>query len=226
MQARCYGATRMPVAETTDDHSRRHRLPSAYHRIHRLVGGPDAVGVIDADDADPGDLAGEPHPPSPGRHDHGSRVRREINPAVARQPRPRRRPERGDHGGMPGHGPAITREGRGRRELTCPPRVVPQHQALARSERRAIDRRGTDHSQAGQDERHRQHHAQPPHAMARSPPGLIQMCIPPCHVGSIRRGPNQARPLQDLDVDSEGGCGYLPDGVRMEFGRRYPRRAP
>lgn len=71
------------------------------YRLDWLMRGAQSVRVINADDAPPRDIACESDDSRAGRPDRGPARRREVDPAMTREPRPRRRFETSSDG----HGP-------------------------------------------------------------------------------------------------------------------------
>jgi hypothetical protein len=107
-------AAGMPGEKRGDQLTGDDRLPGTYRRADRLVGGPETVGVIDADHSDAGDVSRERDRPGTGRDDLLSGRTGQIHTAMTGKPRPRRRVERCHHGRCPGQRPAKPTD-RGRR---------------------------------------------------------------------------------------------------------------
>jgi hypothetical protein len=66
-------------------------------RAYRFVGGPQTVGVIDADHADARDASGVRDDAVTGREHDGAGRSGQVHTALAGQPRPAGRIERDDH---------------------------------------------------------------------------------------------------------------------------------
>jgi hypothetical protein len=75
-------AAGMSGRQRSDGVAGAHRLAGDDGRRHRLVRGSQAVRVIDAHDADPGDLTGETDHTGTGRVHPGRRCGGQVDPAV------------------------------------------------------------------------------------------------------------------------------------------------
>lgn len=125
MQAGRLGTAGVAGGETADFRAGRHPVAGGDGWCQRLIGGAEATGVRHADNSAAGNPTGEDHDAGTGGSDHRRRWGGEVDPAVSRQPRRRRRveaprdavgvhrpPELRRRGG--GHEPELRRGGGGR----------------------------------------------------------------------------------------------------------------
>jgi hypothetical protein len=186
-------------------------------RRHRLVRGAQAIGVVDAHDAAPGQLTGEPDHAGAGAVHRRPWLRGQVDTAVAGQPRQRRRLEPACHRRLPVQGPAEPPRGR-----------------VGRGQRRRIRARphpgyGPDHHGRGGDRRNGSPH--PPTARGRRIEGVIDGVIDTHglngdgHAGSLDRtvgdgqGPKPRLWTARVAVDGQARIGWICYGRAGGAGR-------